>query len=106
MNNLRDCLSILIVIVALIAFICAFIGSVIWAMERVTFSMTVAEIEQLRADVQRVDVIGSEDVIGQVVEINQDIAAKKRANELWYTDWLVPDGWDDIEFIKLPERKE
>lgn len=63
-----------------------------------------ARIEQLRQDVRRVDVAESEDVIGQVTEANQRIAANRRWNRVPIVNWVIPDGWDTLAPITLPER--
>jgi PhoPQ-activated pathogenicity-related protein len=74
--------------------------------ERLSFPGKVAEIEQLRADVQRVTAAESEDVIGQVTQWNQEIASYQRYNRTWYADLLTPDGWDSVAMIVIPERAE
>ena len=71
---------------------------------RLEYVSTVAEIEQLRADVQRVDIAESEDVIGQVTTMNRIIARWQRQNEIPIFCLLVPNGWRDIVTIELPER--
>lgn len=61
-----------------------------------------AQIEQLRQDVQRVDANKAEDVVGQVTQWNQRIASSKAYNQLWYSSWAVPDAWDTVEPIEIP----
>ena len=69
---------------------------------RLTFPGQLASIEQLRKDAARVSAASSEDVIGQVTAINQTIASNRRYNSMWWSDILIPDGWDAIEPIEVP----
>lgn len=63
-----------------------------------------AQIEQLRHDVRRVDVAESEDVIGQVTQANQNIADWQRWNRVPFAQLFIPNGWDHMKPIELPER--
>jgi len=61
-----------------------------------------AQIEQLRADVQKVDIKEREDVTGQVTEINQLIVVNKRYREIPIIGMLmIPSKWEDIETIEI-----
>jgi len=71
---------------------------------QVNYVSASAEIEQLRRDVQRVGVAESEDVIGQVTEVNRAIASMRRWNRVPVVQIVVPNGWDRIGLIELPER--
>lgn len=74
-----------------------------WALNEASFPAERASIEQLRQDAQNLDPRTAEDVVGQVVAVNRQIAGNKVANTLWYADWVTPDGWDDIEPIPVPQ---
>lgn len=65
------------------------------------FPGEVAQIEQLRKDVQKVSASGSEDVIGQATHWNQVIASYQRYNRTIF-DPIIPDGWDSIALIAIP----
>ncbi len=70
------------------------------------FPGQLAQIEQLRKDVNSQLVQDSsstnmEDVLGQVTQWNQIIAAIKQYNQYWWSDILYPDKWNDVEFISL-----
>jgi len=73
--------------------------------DRAMFHGEVAEIESLRQDAQNIKSAESEDVRGQVVEVNRIIRKNQRYNQLWWSRWTVVNGWDDIEPIRLPEDK-
>ena len=76
--------------------------SLIAATAHLSFPGKLAQIEQLRADVRRVDVAASEDVIGQVTMANQSIKQAQTYNSLWWADWALPDAWNDVAIIELP----
>lgn len=61
-----------------------------------------AQIEQLRRDVQHVNIQQSEDVIGQVTKWNQVIMSNKQYNKIWWADLTIPDEWDNVELIEIP----
>ena len=65
----------------------------------------IAAIEQLRIDAGKVDVRSNEDVLGQVTDWNQQIVSWQRYNKLWWAAWAVPDAWDDVELIEIPEAQ-
>lgn len=62
-----------------------------------------AEIEALRADLSKLDnrAVG-EDVLGQATQWNQRIRGNQAYNKLWWSGWLTPDGWDEIELLPIP----
>jgi len=61
----------------------------------------VAKIEQLRADVWAVDLLASEDVLGQVTEWNQTILSNQRYNRIWWAGWMIPDEWEAVQPISV-----
>lgn len=63
-----------------------------------------AEIEQVRHAVQNTSAMESEDVLGQAVSWNQYIAASRRYNTMPVLQWIVPNRWDSIPYIEMPER--
>lgn len=60
------------------------------------------EIEAVRADAAVVDPAQAEDVIGQVTEVNRDIASARALNATWWAGWFISDRWDDVEPIPVP----
>jgi len=62
-----------------------------------------AEIEAVRSAVERIGPGDNEDVLGQAVEMNRRIFSHRRYNRIWWAGWMVPDGWDEIDPIVLPE---
>ena len=87
-----------LVVLALLAFVIAA------TCERLSFPGEVARIERLRKDVRAARPGSDEDVIGLAAEMNQRIASRKQYNSLWWADLVLPDGWDDIQFIAIPAR--
>ena len=65
---------------------------------------SLARIEQLRADVQKVGAVSNEDVIGQATKWNQAIRSNQAYNRTWYAALLVPNAWDDVELIEIPRQ--
>ena len=43
--------------------------------------------------------------MGQATEWNQKIRSAQQYNKLWWSGWMVPDGWDEIEPLKIPAAK-
>ena len=60
-------------------------------------------IEQVRADVATVGCSAAEDAVGLAIETNRTI----KSNQFWAHHWLtglaVPNGWDDIAVIEIPD---
>jgi hypothetical protein len=69
------------------------------------FPAELADIEQLRKDAAEVDGRASEDVIGQVTQVNRRIATLQQQNKMLLYAWAVPDGWDKVEMIPVPKEK-
>ena len=83
--------------------IVAFIYGILAVGGRVELPAKLARIEQLRSDVKKINSNNSEDVIGQVTFINQEIVEYKAYNKLWYFDLLIPDEWDSVQLIEIPK---
>jgi len=60
-----------------------------------------SEIEQVRADIQKVDASKAEDLVGQAVELNRQIVSNQQYNKLWWAAWAIPDGWDSVKTIEI-----
>lgn len=73
----------------------------IMAGNHLSFPGEQAEIEQLRSDAAKIDTNSSEDVAGQVAEVNRKIASMQKYNKLWYSALLVPNEWENIEPISI-----
>ena len=71
--------------------------------ERATLPGDLAQIEQLRKDSVDMQCSIGEDIAGQITQWNQAIVRNRANNQLWYRAWLVPDEWDKVELIALPE---
>jgi hypothetical protein len=81
------------------------VAGLVALINRIGFPAELARIEQVRADVQKVDAAKAEDVIGQAVDINQTIAAMQQYNRMPWSDWAIPDGWNDIKLIEIEKEK-
>jgi len=96
-------------IVALIFLACVFaIGGILvvgFIVARLQFPGQLAQIEQLRRDSAKVQASASHEVMGQVAKCNQAIASAKRYRALWWSGWLVPKGWDDVQEISMPSAE-
>ena len=100
---LIDIISVILAIVIFLGGAMVIAGLMIFIGNHAMMPGNVSEIEQLRHDAQNVNVIQSEDVIGQVVEINRKIAREQRMNRTWWAGWAIPNQWEEIELIALPE---
>lgn len=95
----------ILLIIAIIVLLClGFVGGILWIDNHTSFPAQSAEIEQLRSDVSKVAASDSEDVVGQVTEWNQYIKSKQTLNNIWYAGWTIPDEWENIQLIPIPER--
>ncbi len=61
------------------------------------------EIEQVRVNVAQVGCNAAEDAIGLVIETNRDIKSYRYWAHHWLTGLAVPNGWDDIAVIEIPD---
>ena len=94
----------LIVIVIIIGLSLAlFMGVLLWFMNLVSLPGQLAEIESLRRDAALVDEARAEDVIGQVTHWNQTISNFQAYDRTWWMGWTVPDEWQAVELIAIPE---
>ena len=99
LEDLSDILGIVGGTLGAIVLGCLLVGRVANEAEWVTLE---AKAEQLRIDIQNVDSKMAEDVAGQVAAINQEIAANRawRKTIFW---WMIPGGWETLEFVPMPE---
>jgi hypothetical protein len=61
----------------------------------------IADIEQLREDAFRVNIQESEDIKGQVVEVNRQIQRNRAYNNMFIIGLAIPDKWEEIELIEI-----
>lgn len=90
------------ILLAVIPLVLLFMGGMMFLFYRADLPAQLARIEQLRHDVAVVQAPLGEDVVGQVTETNQTIAARQAANDTWWYGWIIPDEWDAVEFIAIP----
>lgn len=86
-----------LVILGLVAFLMLLLP----AINRSNLPGALAEIEQVRSDIQKVDASKAEDVVGQAVELNRMIVNNQRYNQLWWAGWAIPDAWDNVKPIEI-----
>lgn len=71
--------------------------------EQVNLPGRLAKIEQLRIDASHTKIGNNEDVIGQVTQWNQTIRSKQAYNKKWWAAITIPNEWDDVKLIEIPE---
>ena len=71
--------------------------------EHMNLPGALSKIEQLREDARCVSAAESEDVIGQVTQANQTIREKQRYNDVWFAAWSIPNAWDNVATIPVPQ---
>ena len=71
---------------------------------RISFPGQQVEIEQVRYAMERVKPNSSEDIYGQAVAMNRMIASNQRYNDMTIIGIIIPNGWDSIELIDIPEE--
>ena len=64
----------------------------------------IAKIEQLRNDADFINSQNSEDVIGQITQTNQRIVSIKKYNEYLIFDLIIPDSWNQVKIIEIPQN--
>lgn len=79
------------------------LGSILYVAKRIEYVSGSASIEQLRSDLTTVTAQRSEDAVGQATQWNQTIATMKRWNAVPFVCLFIPDGWDRIKPIQIPE---
>lgn len=89
-----------------VIFIFLLISAVTMCDRYVGYRRAVVKIEQLRQDVHKIDGKMAEDVIGQVTAWNMGIRAMQEQNRIPFFCWYIPNGWDDLEVIDIPQQKE
>ena len=60
-------------------------------------------INQVRADVAQVGCVAAEDAIGLAIGTNRWIVENQTWAHHWLTGFAVPNGWDDIATIDIPD---
>lgn len=85
----------------ILAIIFSAVVVMVFALNRLEWIAESASIERLRIDASNVDSKMAEDVAGQVAEKNKRIAVN-RSYRKTILKFLVPSGWDTIEFINMP----
>lgn len=94
--------SVLILILSTLSISFVIVSLVILMNNHLTLPGSMASIEQLRKDVNKVDSIQSHEVMAQVTSWNQFIASNKQYRTLWWGKIYVPSKWDSIQEIEIP----
>ena len=101
MSDFVDALKLLFAVMAVLL---TMVIAVVIPLNVSDFISTRAEIEQLRSDVVQVNASQSEDVIGQVTQLNQKIARWRMWNSVPVVCVFVPNGWDTLAPIEIPTQ--
>lgn len=73
---------------------------------RVEYPTQRAQFEELRRSSTAVNMCDSEDVMGQIVEANCDLARVKTCLGLWWCAWTAAPGWAECEKIAIPKCED
>ena len=60
-------------------------------------------IEQVRADMVQIGCTAAEDAVGIAIETNRTIKSNRYWAHNWLTGLAIPNGWDDITVIEIPD---
>ncbi len=71
---------------------------------KLTVGSDIARVEQLRRDASKATTGNNEDILGQVTQWNQTIQSYHWYNKRWWADLYVPDEWDDVKVIEIPQQ--
>jgi len=103
---MSDGKAILLLILGMVVFLAVTVTGAIRVARALELPGAEARIEQLRSDIGRVSGAFGEDVLGQVTEVNQQIAANKQYRKFWWGRMVIPAGWDRIESIEIPRESQ
>lgn len=98
-------LKITLFIVSCLLGVLILTGGAVMIERHIEFHEASAEIEQLKADSEEIS-SNSEDVVGQITQYNQTIKRMQARNQIFFIQMWVPNGWDDVELIKVPESSK
>ncbi|MBU8921724.1 MAG: hypothetical protein KOO63_07875 [Bacteroidales bacterium] len=62
-----------------------------------------ARLAQFRINFTEVGCTAAEDVMGYAVVWNSRIMKEQRYNDIWWSAWLVPNAWDELELLDIPD---
>ena len=98
-----------LIIVTILVVVCVLLGGLFLGClcigYRTSFPGQIAQIDRLRVDAAQVESTVADHVAGQVIECNCFIKSRQRYNQMWWSDWVIPDGWNDVALIALPQQK-
>lgn len=67
------------------------------------FQPDMAKMRQVRLATERLGCLASEDVVGKAADWNQETESNKLWNRRWLADPFIPDGWDSVTVIVIPD---
>jgi len=71
---------------------------------RIAIIGLLAEIEQLREDINKIDHNISHEIISQATKFNQQIKSSQAYRLKWLFKPLFPAAWDKIKLIEIPKN--
>ncbi len=101
---MKDALLFVGFVVAGLAALFLIAGPIAALTEKLAAPATVAQIEEVRAAVQRVDPNEAEDVMGQAVDWNRTIASARVYNDRWWACLFIPNEIAECPLIEIPKR--
>jgi hypothetical protein len=81
-------------------------GGLVAIINRAAFPAELVQIEQFRKDFPKIEAEKAEDAMGQAIQINQHIRALKQYNQMWWSDWAIPDAWNDVQLIEIEQKEK
>jgi len=85
---------------AVVGITCVFFYVMFATGNHLKFDAEYAAFEQLRSDTH-VSRVNSEDILGMAAEANYKLIYRQTWNDKWYSDLIIPDGWDFVEPIEV-----
>lgn len=76
------------------------LGILGFALSHVETPIELAGIEQLRSDILKD--YGNQYIRQTAVDRNMRIARYKQMNRQWWTGFMIPDVWETVKFIEIP----
>ncbi len=99
MHKNIGCLSFIVTFLTMAFFLISIFGGFFAVLSRFNTRAEIHSVEQLRMDLHRSPKDQRHMILSMVMQVNGDIAARKKMNEYLLTDWLISDLWNEVEPI-------
>lgn len=97
--------DVVAIIATTVAVIFGLLFAIVATQNHLSYPADYAAYEQLVASAENPNIScqNSEDLVGQIVDFNQGLAATKAYNRMPIIGLTIPDGWDNVESIEFPQ---